>query len=287
MQWGPFIEGDLRDADSIQAAFKQYQFSAVIHFASFIEVGDSVQNPEKYYANNVTGSLNLLNAMKDHQVNNLVFSSSCAVYGSPETIPIAEDTPLNPINPYGRSKMMVEHILQDFSAAHDLQYVSCRYFNACGADPDLEIGEEHDPETHIIPIALMAAAGERDSFQIYGTDYPTEDGTCVRDYIHVQDLADAHLAALQYLEAGGQSDAFNLGTGQGYSVKQILAAVEKATERSLNTASQNRRHGDPPVLISDTQKAKAVLNFQPSMSDLDTIIQTAWRFYDRKAQSSK
>jgi len=287
VQWGPFIEGDLRDADSIQAAFKQYQFSAVIHFASFIEVGDSVQNPEKYYANNVTGSLNLLNAMKDHQVNNLVFSSSCAVYGSPETIPIAEDTPLNPINPYGRSKMMVEHILQDFSAAHDLQYVSCRYFNACGADPDLEIGEEHDPETHIIPIALMAAAGERDSFQIYGTDYPTEDGTCVRDYIHVQDLADAHLAALQYLEAGGQSDAFNLGTGQGYSVKQILAAVEKATERSLNTASQNRRHGDPPVLISDTQKAKAVLNFQPSMSDLDTIIQTAWRFYDRKAQSSK
>lgn len=287
VKWGPLVEGDLKDIHAVRAVFDHYKFSAVIHFASFIEVGESVQTPEKYYANNVIGSLNLLNVMKEYQVHDLVFSSSCAVYGSPEIVPITEDTPQHPINPYGHSKMMVEQILQDFSVAHDLRYVSCRYFNACGSDPDLEIGEEHDPETHIIPIALMSAAGKRDSFKIYGTDYSTEDGTCVRDYIHVHDLANAHIAALEYLERGGQNDAFNLGTGRGYSVKQILEKVKEITGRSLHIEEQSRRPGDPPTLIAETKKVKTILNFQPEMSDLDTIIQTAWNFYCQRNTHSK
>lgn len=285
VKWGPLLEGDLRDVNSINSAFEEYDFAAVIHFASFIEVGESISDPAKYYINNVSGTLNLLNAMLRNDVTAIVFSSSCAVYGPPNAIPITEKNLTNPINPYGQSKLMVENILSDFSEAYNFRYVACRYFNACGADPELQIGEEHKPETHIIPLALMAASGERDGFNIYGTDYETDDGTCIRDYIHVQDLARAHISALRYLENKGESTAVNLGTGNGYSVMQILDAIKNITRQDFVINCEQRRAGDPPELVADSTKARDLLDFKTEMSDLDAIINTAWKFYLKKNRS--
>lgn len=281
VKYGPFIKGDLKNPKDIAKAFKKYKFSAVIHFASYIEVGESVADPAKYYSNNIGGALNLLNAMRDAGVMNIVFSSTCAIYGAPEAVPITEDTQANPLSPYGFSKFAIERILQDDERAHGLKFVSCRYFNACGADPEGELGEEHNPETHIIPRLLMAARGDTSSFDIYGTDYDTKDGTCIRDYIHVQDLAEAHVLALRHLLDGSPSCAVNLGSGTGYSVREIIKTVEKITGRPITIQEKPRRPGDPPVLLADTAQAAKLLNFKVKFTSLEEMIQTAWDFYQK------
>jgi len=217
--------------------------------------------------------------MREVDVNTIVFSSSCAVYGQPEIVPITEETPSTPLSPYGRNKAMIEDMLADYSHAYGFRFVSCRYFNACGADPGGELGEEHDPETHVIPRLLMAASGEAPSFEIYGSDYETRDGTCIRDYIHVQDLARAHILALEYLVQGGQSRAINLGSGAGYSVKDIIQTVENVTGHSIKTIPKPRRSGDPPVLLADVNQAKEILGFHAQDSDIEHIVETAWNFY--------
>ena len=229
VKWGPLEEGDITDYARLEAVMRKYNPKAVMHFAAYAYVGESVEKPSKYYRNNVAGTLTLLESMRSCGIDKIIFSSTCATYGMPEQIPIPEDHPQNPINPYGRSKLMIEWILKDFAAAYDMRYVSLRYFNAAGADPDAEIGEDHDPETHLIPLVLDVASGKRDHIEIFGTDYDTPDGTCIRDYIHVTDLADAHLLALEYLMNGGKSDVFNLGNGNGFSVREVIAAALKIT----------------------------------------------------------
>ena len=287
VKWGPLIKGDLNDLDSIIAACHEYNFNTVIHFASYIEVAESVESPGKYYRNNIGGTLNLLDAMQGNNIKNLVFSSSCALYGIPDKVPITEDTVGSPLSPYGWSKLVIEKIIQDFSLAYNMRYVLCRYFNACGADSEAEIGEEHQPETHLIPRALMAVAGDAPSFKIYGTDYDTTDGTCIRDYIHVQDLARAHILALKHLEKDGKNCALNLGTGTGYSVREILEAVKEITNCDMVIQEGDRRMGDPSTLIADIKKAHHILGFQTEMSDLETIIKTAWNFYQKQGISSE
>ena len=279
VKWGPLEVGDLNDTAKLRAIIDAYEPEAVIHFAAYSFVGESVTNPAKYYRNNVGGTLNLLEAMRETGMDKLVFSSTCATYGIPETMPIAESTPQNPINPYGRTKLIIENMLSDYSEAHGIQSVSLRYFNACGADREGEIGEEHEPETHLIPRVLMALTGEIDDFSVYGTDYDTPDGTCIRDYIHVDDLAHGHALALEYLFDGGSSESFNLGTGHGYSVKEIIDAVERVTERKVPLKYGARRAGDPPILSANTDKIRKVLGFETRYSDLDTIVDTAWRFH--------
>lgn len=279
VKWGPLEIGDLSDSGRLQEVIATYEPSAVVHFAAYSYVGESVTNPAKYYRNNVAGTLNLLEAMRKTGIENLVFSSTCATYGMPETMPIRETTPQQPINPYGRSKLMIETMLSDYDLAHNIRSVSLRYFNACGADRDGEIGEEHEPETHLIPRVLMALTGEIDDFSVFGTDYETPDGTCIRDYIHVDDLARGHALALEYLFEGGKTDQFNLGTGEGYSVKQIIDAVERVTERKVPLKFGPRRPGDPPELSANTDKIRNVLGFETQFSDLDTIVDTAWRFH--------
>jgi len=256
---------------------------AVMHFAAFTAVGESVSDPGKYYRNNVGGTLSLIEAMAAHGVDKLVFSSTAAVFGEPEEVPITEGCAQRPINPYGRSKLMVEQMLGDFDRAHGLRSVPLRYFNAAGASPDGEIGECHDPETHLIPLALDAVAGRGPELIVFGDDYPTPDGTCIRDYIHVGDLADAHVRALRHLEAGGASRAFNLGTGAGVSVREILDAIERVTGRAVPHRFGPRRPGDPPVLVSDASRARAELGWNPSLSDIDTIIATAWSWHQSGA----
>ncbi|MEO0714739.1 MAG: UDP-glucose 4-epimerase GalE [Pseudomonadota bacterium] len=279
VKWGPLEIGELEDRERLSAVFEKHKPVAVIHFAAYAFVGESVENPSKYYANNVGGTLSLLDAMRDAGVDKIVFSSTCATYGVPKDLPIKETTPQAPINPYGRTKLIIEHALADYARAYGLGYVALRYFNACGADKDGEIGEEHDPETHLIPRTLMAIGGEIDKLQVFGTDYPTPDGTCVRDYIHVEDLARGHLAALDHLFAGKPSDAFNLGSGVGISVKEIIDAVERITGQKLPLEYGDRRPGDPPTLTADVTKAREVLGFETTTSDVDTIIETAWAFY--------
>lgn len=279
VKWGPLEVGDLNDTAKLRAVIDAYEPEAVIHFAAYSFVGESVTNPAKYYRNNVGGTLNLLEAMRETGMDKLVFSSTCATYGIPETMPIAESTPQNPINPYGRTKLIIETMLSDYSEAHGIQSVSLRYFNACGADREGEIGEEHEPETHLIPRVLMALTGEIDDFSVYGTDYDTPDGTCIRDYIHVDDLAHGHALALEYLFDGGSTESFNLGTGHGYSVKEIIDAVERVTERKVPLKYGARRPGDPPILSANTEKIRKVLGFETRYSDLDTIVDTAWRFH--------
>jgi UDP-arabinose 4-epimerase len=276
VQWGPLERGDLVDRARLDEVFVRYQPAAVMHFAAYAYVGESVSDPGKYYRNNVGGTLSLIEAMVDHKVDTLVFSSTCATYGEPAEVPITEDCPQHPINPYGKSKLMVEQMLADFERAHGLRSVMLRYFNAAGASPDGEIGEEHDPETHLIPLALAAAAGKGSELTVFGQDYPTPDGTCIRDYIHVGDLADAHVKAIDYLAAGNASRAFNLGTGSGVSVREILDAIERVTGRRVPHRYGPRREGDPPVLVSDATRARDELGWQPAMSDIDTIIATAW-----------
>jgi len=274
----PFVLGDLGNAGEIEAAFAGRAIAAVIHFASHALVEESYQNPYKYYHDNILNCLNLLEAMRRHGVRHIVFSSSCSTYGIPARIPISESEPLDPVNPYGATKMVIERILGDYGNAFGLRSVSLRYFNAAGAAHDGAIGEWHNPETHLIPRMLEIAAGNKGEAEVYGRDYPTPDGTCVRDYIHVVDLAQAHVAALQFLLTRDRSDIFNLGTGQGHSVLEVIRQVGAATGREIPIRYQERRRGDPPALVADPAKAMAVLGWEPRHSSLAEIVATAWRW---------
>lgn len=282
VKWGAFEYGDIADMAFMRGVFEQYKPAAVIHFAASIEVGESNTNPAKYHVNNVAGSLALLIAMKETGVDKLVFSSTCAIYGEPEHVPISEDARKGPLNPYGKTKYMVELILEDFAKAYGLKYVALRYFNACGADPSGDIGERHDPETHLIPRALMAAAGKIDGLSLFGDDYTTPDGTCLRDYIHVNDLARAHIKGVEYLLRGGEASAFNLGTGKGTSVKEIISAVEKVTGRKVPYTMNARRAGDSPALVSNPALIKEKLGFETEWNNPEDIIASAWNFHRKQ-----
>ncbi|MGA2675291.1 MAG: UDP-glucose 4-epimerase GalE [Methanobacterium sp.] len=281
VKWGVFEEGDLGEMADIRRVFQKYPITAVMQFAAFTYVGESVEDPQKYYLNNLRNTLNLLEVMLEENVKYFVFSSTCATYGDPVEIPITEDHPQNPINPYGKGKYMVEQVLEDYSKAYNLRYASLRYFNAAGADPDVEIGELHQPETHLIPLILDVALGNREDIKIFGTDYSTADGTCIRDYIHVLDLADAHIKALERLQNGGKSDVFNLGNGQGFSVREVIDTVEKVTGKKIKASEVGRRPGDPPVLVGSALKARKLLGWQPKYDDLSLIIDTAWRWQQK------
>ena len=281
VKWGNFQEGDLGNIEEIRKLFKEYTIDAVMHFAAFTYVGESVKNPQKYYLNNLRNTLNLLQVMLEEDVKYFVFSSTCATYGTPEEIPITENHPQNPINPYGKGKLMVEQILADYSRAYGLKYASLRYFNAAGADPEAEIGESHQPETHLIPLILDVAMDKKEKIQVYGTDYATPDGTCIRDYIHVMDLADAHIKALKYLKEGGKSDVFNLGNGQGFSVREVIETSQKVTGKTIKVEEVERREGDPPVLVGRSSKAQEILNWHPRYDDLAVIIETAWKWHQK------
>ena len=282
VRWGPLVEGDVADHPLLRDTFARFGIEAVMHFAAFAYVGESMTRPELYFRNNVVNSLGLLEAMREAGVARLVFSSSCATYGVPDSMPIREDMPQRPVNPYGESKLMVERMLHWQGAAHGLQHVSLRYFNAAGADPEGETGEHHEPETHLIPLILDAALGRRPQIDVYGTDYPTPDGSAVRDYIHVTDLAEAHVLALRHLERGGASTALNLATGAGHSVREVIAAAERVTGRRIPRRETARRPGDPPALVAEAARARDVLGWAPAHSDLDTIIATAWAWHRRR-----
>ncbi len=275
VRFGPLVVGDIGDRAALDAALAEHKPSAILHFAAMAYVGESVTDPLLYYRNNTAGALVLIEAALAAGIDKLVFSSTCATYGVPKTLPIDEDTPQVPINPYGRSKRMVEQMLQDVSAATPLRSVSLRYFNACGTDPEGEIGENHDPETHLLPLAINAALGLGPALQVNGNDYPTPDGTCIRDYIHVADLADAHVRALGYLEHGGATTALNLGTGAGFSIREILRAVEAVLGVPVPHQFGPRRPGDPPSLVALAEKARDVLGWVPQHSDIETIVRTA------------
>ena len=282
VKWGIFEEGDVADGNRLDEIFDKYPIESVVHFAAYAYVGESVNKPSKYYNNNVCNTIKLLDKMRNHGVHNIVFSSTCATYGKPKQMPITEDMPQNPINPYGASKLMVEHIMEDYHKAYGLNYCCLRYFNAAGADPEGEIGESHSPETHLIPLILDAASGCRESISIFGTDYPTADGTCIRDYIHVTDLADAHIRALKYLQNGGESGCFNLGNGKGESVRHVIDVVIEVTGKDFIVKEEKRRAGDPPILIGSAKKAKAVLGWSPVYGDIKTIVEHAWKWHEDK-----
>ncbi|MBW1740317.1 MAG: UDP-glucose 4-epimerase GalE [Deltaproteobacteria bacterium] len=279
VKYGPFFQGSINDASLLHKIFSDYAISAVMHFAAFCYVGESVKEPAKYYQNNVANTLALLEVMVERNIGRFIFSSSCAIYGEPVEIPIAEDHPQEPINPYGRTKVMVEQILDDFRKAYGVESVCLRYFNAAGADPDGELGEDHDPETHLIPLVLKAALGQRPLIEIFGDDYPTPDGTCIRDYIHINDLAQAHLLALERLFAGSPGGQYNLGNGEGYSVKQVIEIARRVTGKEIPARVVARRPGDPAVLISSSQKAMKDLGWRPEFPDLETIVETAWTWH--------
>lgn len=281
VKWGPLVEANLLDKVALRRAIRTYKIEAVIHFAASAYVGESVVNPRKYFTNNVVGTLSLLDALLDSDVGQIVFSSSCATYGIPTQIPISEDVPQSPINPYGTSKLMVEKVLQAYARAYGLRWVSLRYFNAAGADPEGEIGESHDPETHLIPLAIYSALGVAPELRVLGLDYPTADGTAVRDYIHVMDLATAHIQALKYLQQDGSSIPLNLGTGEGHSVLEVIDAVERVSSRRVPFRADGRRAGDPPVLLADATNARAVLDWEPKFNDLERIVETAWLWHSR------
>lgn len=280
-QWGPLVVGDIRDSEKIASTIREYDVQAVMHFAAFSAVGESVRDPQKYYLNNVGGTLGLLNGMRLAGCNRLVFSSTGAVYGDASPKPITEDAAGPTVNPYGRSKFMIEQILADYRAAYQVGSVVLRYFNACGADASGSIGELRDPETHLIPRALMALQGHVSDFAIFGTDYPTPDGTAIRDYIHVEDLAAAHIAALELLMAGHAGDVFNVGTGVGYSVLEILDAIRSETGEAVPCAVRERRDGDPPILVADPTKAEQQLRFKAKCSDLQNVIRSAWAWHQK------
>jgi UDP-glucose 4-epimerase len=276
------IEGDTGNPQLLERIFCQNEIQAVMHFAGYAYVGESVTDPAKYYQNNFVATLGLLRAMIEAKVNKVIFSSTCATYGNPQEIPITEDHPQNPVNPYGASKLMVERVLRDFDRAYGLRSMIFRYFNAAGADPDGEIGEWHEPETHLIPLVLDVVAGRRDSVQIYGTDYDTPDGTCVRDYIHVTDIAQAHFLGLQKLMAGDQSSVFNLGNGSGFSVREVIRTAENVTGHKIKTTEIPRRPGDPAALVGSSQKAREILGWEPEFPGLDSILKTAWNWHQRR-----
>ncbi len=283
-RWGPLEVGDLGDAAKLDAVLARHRPDAVMHFAALAYVGESVEQPSLYYRNNVGGTLELLEAMRRAGVNLLVFSSTCSTYGVPERMPITEDVPQQPINPYGMGKLVVERVLRDYEPAYGLRSVALRYFNAAGCDPDGDVGEDHDPETHLIPRVLMAADGVLPRVDVFGTDYPTPDGTCLRDYIHVADLADGHVRALDYLQRGGASTAINLGTGRAFSVREVIAAAERVTDRRIPVHEGPRRAGDPPVLVADATRARAVLGFAPRFTEIEPIVATAWRWHERRVR---
>lgn len=283
VKWGTFEYGDLRDTTKLEEVFNKYDIEAVFHFAAFAYVGESVTNPSKYYNNNVAATINLLDVMVRHNVKYFVFSSTCATYGQPEKMPITEDMRQNPINPYGASKLMVERILEDYETAYGLHSVCLRYFNAAGDDVDGEIGESHTPETHIIPLILDAALGKRECIKVFGTDYDTADGSCVRDYIHVIDLADAHIRALDYMKKENVSNRFNLGTSNGTSVIEMVEAAKKITGIDFKVVYDERRPGDPAKLIGSNVKAKEILGWEPKYSDIETILNTAWKWHKNQA----
>ena len=280
----PLHKIDLKDKDQVLQFLKTQSFDAVMHFASFINVGESYHHPEKYYQNNVINSFHLLEAMIECGIKNFIFSSSAAVYGEPIQIPINEDHPIAPVNPYGSTKAEVEKKLEEYRLNKGLNYISLRYFNACGAHPDGSIGERHNPETHLIPLILQAASGRRKNIQIHGDDYDTSDGTCVRDYIHVMDLVEAHLLALNSLINNGQSSIYNIGNNQGFSVKEIIQAAEAVTQKQIPIEMGERRKGDPAKLIANNQKIIQELNWHPRYSDLNTILSTAWQWEKKLAQ---
>ncbi len=280
VKWGPLVEGDLGDKNRLADAFLTYQPEAVFHFAGYINVGESVTNPSKYYENNVVKSISLLDSMVEHNVRNLVFSSTCAIYGYPDSIPMTEAESRKPVNPYGKTKLMFEQILEDYDLAYNLKSVCLRYFNACGADG--EVGEDHRPETHLIPIVLDAAMGKREAITINGTDYPTPDGSCVRDYIHVLDLAEAHILALKFLQKHQKSEGFNLGNGKGYSVKEVIDAAKRVTQKEILVKLGERREGDPPELVGSSKKAEEVLGWSPKWKNLDEIVASAWAWHQSR-----
>jgi UDP-glucose-4-epimerase GalE len=275
------VKADIRDHATLREVMLAYDVSAVLHFAACAYVGESIIDPQKYYDNNVTGTLSLLRAMLDADVPAIVFSSTCAIYGEPDRVPIGEDAAKQPVNPYGASKLMIERILLDYTRAYGLQFIALRYFNAAGADPEGEVGELREPETHLIPRAMMAIQGHLSDFAVFGTDYPTPDGTAIRDYIHVADLAEAHVAALRRLQMGGPNGAYNLGTGRGYSVKEVLEAIASETGEILRAPSGLRREGDPAELVADASLGRSELGWSPQRSDLETIVRTAWAWHRR------
>lgn len=307
VKWGEFIEGDLNDSEKLNRIFANYDIDTVMHFAAFTSVIESTINPEKYYINNVSNTINLLISMKKGNISNFIFSSTAAVYGNPTYIPINEDHPLNPINPYGNTKLAIEIILSDYaksfsnkntaknnsnnrgyggssissSNSYNFNYSSLRYFNASGCDKDCEIGEKHNNEPHLIPLILDVAIGKRDSISIFGTDYPTHDGTCIRDYIHVEDLASAHIKAMEYIKTNNTSEVFNLGNGNGFSVNEVIKCCENVTASDINTIKDNRRPGDPAILVSDSSKAKDMLNWEVNNSDIENIVKTAWNWHKK------
>jgi UDP-arabinose 4-epimerase len=278
VKWGPLVEGDIADRPLLQEVIQKYQIDAVIHFAASALVSESMENPYKYLHDNVAGSVTLLEAMREAGVQRIVFSSTCATYGVPQSVPISETQPQKPVNPYGESKLFVERALHWYERTFGLGWVALRYFNAAGADRDGEIGECHGQETHLIPLVVQSALEQR-PVQIFGADYPTPDGTAIRDYIHVEDLASAHIKALEYLDGGGQSIALNLGMARGYSVREVIAAVERAGARPVQVQESARRPGDPQVLVADTRHARDVLSWRPHYEDLDAIVKTAWRWH--------
>jgi len=275
VRWGPLVEGDLVDRERLAAALDTHRVSAVMHFAAYAYVGESVSDPALYYRNNLGGTLSLLEAMRAAGVDKIVFSSTCATYGTPDAIPIRETAPQLPVNPYGETKLAIERALRWYGEAYGLRSISLRYFNAAGADPEGEIGECHEPETHLVPLVLQTALGDRPHIDIYGTDYPSPDGTAIRDYVHVQDLAEAHLRALEHLCAGRESAALNLGTGSGHSVREVIAAAETASGRRIPWRAAPRRPGDAAALVADPGLAAALLGWRARRSDLDTIVRTA------------
>lgn len=279
VKWGKFIQGDLQNLEEIEQVFHENQIDAVFHFAAYAYVGESVNNPEKYYFNNVVNTLHLLQVMQKYGCKRIIFSSTCATYGEPEKVPITEDMPQRPINPYGVTKLIVERIFKDYQKAYGLQFVVLRYFNAAGADPEGEVGESHNPETHIIPLVLDAACGKRPDIKVFGTDYNTTDGSCVRDYIHVTDLASAHLLALHYLENGGNSDFFNLGNEKGTSVLEVIDAAKRVTGKDFQVVLADRRPGDPAKLVGGSTKAREILGWKPQYEEIDTIVRHAWKWH--------
>ena len=276
------VIGDTSDRTLLDQLFTTHKIDAVIHFAAYIAVGESVKEPGKYYSNNVASTLNLLEAMLAHGINKIVFSSTCAVYGMPQEVPMTESHPHNPLSPYAASKDMVERILNDFDTAFNLKSVAFRYFNACGADPGGLLGEDHTPETHLIPLALLTALKKRDSLYIFGTDYDTPDGTCVRDYIHVNDLADAHVLGLEYLLSGGASEVFNLGNGNGFSVREVIETAREVTGLEIPAIESERRPGDAPILVGSSQKVREMLGWNPNYANLKQIISHAWQWHQQR-----
>ena len=282
VKWGKFIEGDLGNIEEVRKVFRENKIEAVMNFAAFIEVGESVIDPEKYYYNNVVNTLNLLKVMKENGVDKIIFSSTAATFGNPQYVPIDEKHPQSPINPYGMTKLMIENIFKDYEKAYGLKYVVFRYFNACGADVEAETGEWHEPESHLIPLVFQAALGKREDIKIFGTDYETEDGTCIRDYVHVTDLAQAHWLGLERLLKGGESGFYNLGNGKGFSVREVIESVKRATGKDFKVIEVDRREGDAAVLIAESNSASAELGWKPEFTDLDEIVRTAWNWEEKK-----